>query len=39
MKQRTPKNITPVIVGLLIVIVGSLSWNIQESFSNRRLNK
>ncbi len=36
MKNRAPKNITPVIVGLLIVIVGSMAWNMQESFSNRR---
>jgi hypothetical protein len=36
MKRRAPKNIMPVIAGLLIIIVGSMMWNIQESFSNRR---
>ncbi len=36
MKHRTPKNIMPVIVGLLVVIVGSMAWNIQESFTVRR---
>jgi hypothetical protein len=39
MKRRAAKNITPVIVGLLIVIVGSMMWNMQESFANRKIRE
>jgi hypothetical protein len=36
MRRRVPKDLTPVIVGLLVVVVGSMMWNIQESFVTRR---
>jgi hypothetical protein len=39
MKRRAPKNIIPVVVGLLIVVVGSMMWNIQESFISRRVRE
>ncbi len=36
MKRRVQKDLTPVIVGLLVVVVGSMMWNMQESFISRR---
>lgn len=38
MRRRVaPKDLTPVVVGLLIVVVGSMMWKMQENFiSNRR---
>ncbi len=39
MKRRSPKNLMPVVIGLLIVIVGSMMWNMQESFAMRRVRE
>ncbi len=36
MKRRVPKDLTPLIVGLLVVVVGSMMWNMQESFVSRK---
>jgi hypothetical protein len=36
MRRKVPKDLTPVIVGLLVIVVGSMLWNIQESFVTRR---
>ena len=37
MKRRvSSKDLTPVIVGLLVIVVGSMLWNMQESFISRR---
>jgi hypothetical protein len=36
-RKVASKDLTPVVVGLLIVVVGSMMWKMQENFiSNRR---
>ncbi len=32
MKRKVPSDMTPVIVGLLVVVIGSMFWNMRESF-------
>ena len=33
-RRPVPKDLTPVVVGLLIVVVGSMMWKMQESFAS-----